>query len=351
MAIASGERDDETIRAGIERWLCARDNPVRVAPLTRPAAGLSSDTRFVDVGSESGQHQELVVRLPPAGDGLFPSYDLRAQVEVQNALAERGIPTAAPAHFEPDSSWMGAPFMVMPRVPGHVLTRSYLRKGFMVGATPKVRGDLVLGFVRTLATLHQLVPPVARASADQERDRAPDAVVANAFERGAEYLDWATGTGVPLGCMEVARHWCADHLPSCAGPTSILWGDVQLTNAVFADDGTVVALLDWEMTGVGPPEMDLGWFLALHEMTIEQHGAGLDGMPERAEILATYEAALGRSVQDLQWFEAFALLRSGSIMIRMARILAAQGVEDGWLLTHNPTERALQRVLDRPGPA
>ena len=349
VAIASGERDDETIRAGIERWLCARDEPVRVAPLTRPAAGLSSDTCFVDARSENGTHRELVVRLAPVGDGLFASYNLRAQVEVQNALAERGIPTAAPVRFESDPSWLAAPFMVMPRVAGHVLSRSYLRKGWMVEASPAFRRDLVLGFVRTLASLHRLVPTGDQVFGDQVIDASARDAVATAFEGGSEYLDWATGTGAPLGFMNAARQWCADHLPSREGPASVLWGDVQLTNAVFAADGTVAALLDWEMTGFGPPEMDLGWFLALHEMTIEQHGAELEGIPERAEIIATYEADLGHAAQDLQWFEAFALLRSGSIMIRMARILAAQGIDDAWLSTHNPTERALQRVLGRPG--
>ncbi len=342
VAIASGERDDETIRVGIERWLCAQNEPVRVAPLTRPTSGLSSDTCFVDARSENGMHQTLVVRLPPAGDGLFPSYDLRAQAEVQNALAERGVATPVPARFEPDPSWVGAPFMVMPRVAGQVLTRSYLRKGWMVEATPEFRRTLVLGFVRRLAALHRLTP-----AGDPAMEGADDAV-AKAFDDGSDYLDWATGTGTPLSFMDGARRWCAERLPCRTGSPSVLWGDVQLSNAVFAADGSVVALLDWEMTGVGPSEMDLGWFLALHEMTIEQHGASLDGIPEREEIIVTYETDLGRDARDLQWFEAFALLRSGSIMIRMARILAAQGIDDHWLLTRNPTERALRRVLDRP---
>ena len=152
--------------------------------------------------------------------------------------------------------------------------------------------------------------------------------------------------------MDQVIQWLVDRIPPESVGATIVHNDFKLDNLMLdADDpARVVALLDWEMTGVGPPEMDLGWFLALHEMTIEQHGASLDGIPEREEIIVTYETDLGREARDLQWFEAFALLRSGSIMIRMARILAAQGIDDRWLFTHNPTERALQRVLDRPGP-
>ena len=60
MAIASGARDDETIRAGIERWIRAHEPDAAdavVEPLTRPAVGLSSDTSFVTAVWPSGQRR------------------------------------------------------------------------------------------------------------------------------------------------------------------------------------------------------------------------------------------------------------------------------------------------------
>ena len=54
----------------------------------------------------------------------------------------------------------------------------------------------------------------------------------------------------------------------------MLWGDVQLANCVFTDDGDVAALLDFELTGTGPAEVDLGWFLALHDMTVDDERPG-----------------------------------------------------------------------------
>lgn len=338
MAIATGVRDDEVIRAGIERWLRAHEPALvdaTVAPISRPAAGLSSDTAFVRAVTASGGVADFVVRLPPAGDGLFPAYDLRGQAEVQHQLGDRGIPVANPVRYEDDASWLGDPFMVMPRVAGRVLARTYLAKGWVADAAPSFRRDLVVGFVRVLASVHRLEPMVGPT----------EDPVTRAFDQWSAYLDWATGDGARLEFMHDARAWCADHAPRLDVASSVLWGDVQLTNAVFASDGSVAALLDWEMTGTGPPEMDLGWFLALHEMTIEQHGSTLPGIPTRAEIIAVYEAELGRALQDLRWFEAFALMRSGSIMIRMARILSAQGIDDGWLVTQNPTAAALARVL------
>ena len=67
---------------------------------------------------------------------------------------------------------------------------------------------------------------------------------------------------------------------------------------------------------------------------------------DRASMLATYQVALGRPVAPLRWFEVFAMLRSGSIMVRIARLLAARGVDDSWLTHGNPTAAALARLLD-----
>src|SRR6185503_2682925 len=69
------------------------------------------------------------------------------------------------------------------------------------------------------------------------------------------------------------------------------------------------------------------------------------GFGDRASMLATYEAALGRPVAPLRWFEVFAMLRSGSMMVRIARLLAARGVDDSWLTRGNPTAGPPDRLL------
>jgi aminoglycoside phosphotransferase (APT) family kinase protein len=341
VAIASGAREDETIRAGIEQWIRAHDagyEDATVRPLTRPAVGLSSDTCFVTAVTPAGLEQASVVRLPPAGDGLFPEYDLAGQVARQAALRRVGIPTA-PARFEPDPAWLGAPFMVMPRVAGEVLANnpSYLRAGWLVdGGVDRQRG-VITAFLGTLGTLHRVEPAAIDAAADPL-----GATVAT----WCAYLDWAaTGGDIPDYLVR-ARDWCAANIPTPDGPPSVLWGDVQLANCVFRPSGTIAALLDFELTGTGPPELDLGWFLALHDMTVATSGPDLPGFGDRDGMLAAYETALGRPVAPLRWYEVFAMLRSGSIMVRIARILAARGVDDSWLGRGNPTAAALARLLD-----
>jgi aminoglycoside phosphotransferase (APT) family kinase protein len=340
VAIASDARDDETIRAGIERWIRAHEPDAEdavVEPLTRPPVGLSSDTSFVTAVASDDSRRSSVVRLPPAGDGLFPEYDLGLQVARQEALRAVGIPTA-PARYEPDPDWVGAPFMVMPRLPGAVLATnpSYLREGWLVDGGVERQRRVIEAFLSELGRLHRVRPEAIGA------DPTPlAATVAQWFE----YLDWAAAGGAVPDYLERAREWCGGRIPTVDAPASVLWGDVQLANCVFTDDGDVAALLDFELTGTGPAEVDLGWFLALHDMTVATSGPDLPGFGDRASMLATYERALGRPAAPLRWFEVFAMLRSGSIMVRIARLLAAKGVDDSWLSRGNPTAAAIGRLL------
>ena len=54
--------------------------------------------------------------------------------------------------------------------------------------------------------------------------------------------------------------WLRGRQPRDDGPPRPCWGDARIGNMIFRD-GRCVAVLDWEMATLGPPQMDLGWFL------------------------------------------------------------------------------------------
>jgi len=336
VAVASEPRDLEVVRAGLERWLRTREPDAVIGALSVPDAGLSSETCFAPVRSAAGT-RELVVRLPPAGAGLFPEYRLDVQVAVQEAVADLGV-RAVRAEWIDDPTWLGGPFMVMPRVEGNPVARSWALKGWIVEADVGVRRSVFLNLVDELARLHQCT--IAH-------EVSPPEPLSVTVDRWVEYFEWASGDREPPAFMREACDWCVAEQPQPHGITAILWGDVQVTNAIFGPDGSVRALLDWEMAGHGVPELDLGWYVALHEMTLAQVGSVPEGVPRRTEIVDRYVETRGREIDALRWYEAFALFRSGSIMVRMARLLADQGVDDGWLLTHNPTVAAFDQVIAR----
>jgi aminoglycoside phosphotransferase (APT) family kinase protein len=123
-----------------------------------------------------------------------------------------------------------------------------------------------------------------------------------------------------------------------------LWGDPQLTNLVLDDAGEIAAVLDWEMSGLGPAELDLSWFLVLHEHAGETAGTELPGYPGREAIIEWYEAAAGRKVADLHFYDVLANLRSGAIVLRIGAIMATAGHSATWT-TQVPQPRHLARLI------
>jgi aminoglycoside phosphotransferase (APT) family kinase protein len=352
----SAARDLEAVRHGFTRWLGARRpdaSAPRVAPISQPATGLSSETLLLEVDWPDGEpagdetaHESLVARLPPDGDGLFPVYDLAAQGLVQNLVADAGLPAVVPVAVELDDAWVGAPFLLMPRVGGRVVRadKPFLRSGWLAESAADDQARLHAGFLDLLSGIHHIDVTDGRCDfLPGAAQRTTNTTLAGEIERWAAYLTWAAEGDIPAVFAD-ALAWCRRRLPQPEPPACLLWGDVQLGNVLVADDMTIAAVLDFEMASIGPAELDLAWFLVLHRMTIERCGGDLPGFPDRAATVA-YESRLGRPVADLRWFEVFAALRSGAIMVRAARLLARLGVDDSWLTQGNPTVTLLAELV------
>jgi aminoglycoside phosphotransferase (APT) family kinase protein len=102
----------------------------------------------------------------------------------------------------------------------------------------------------------------------------------------------------------------------------ISWGDARIGNVMYASDGfEPVAVFDWEMASLGPPELDLGWMVFLHsffqEIAVMLERPGLPDFMRRDDVVETYCARSGTTVGDLHWFEVYAATRHAVIMSRI----------------------------------
>jgi fatty-acyl-CoA synthase len=330
----SSSRSRKVLAAGLGEWFAARDGAVPSVEVSRPQPGLSSDTLLVDV-----DQTPYVVRLPPPGPGLFPDYDLTRQAAVQRAVSEAGIAAAPPLAMESDSRWLGSPFLVMPRITGRTLTTnpSFITHGWLADARPEEQTAVFRRFTETLARIHRLDPAGLPSTGG-----GPD--LSGVLDYWADYLDWATDDTAGAAIYRQAIAWCREHLPASPPPPSLLWGDPQLTNLVVDEAGEIAAVLDWEMSGIGPAELDLSWFLVLYEHAAETAGTDLPGYPGRAAIIDWYESAAGREVADLLFYDVLANLRSGAIVLRIGAVMAMAGHPAAWT-AHVPQPRHLARLI------
>ncbi len=266
---------------------------------------------------------------------MFPTSDLGREHRLMQLLERSGVPVAAVVGLEEDPSVLGRPFLVTRRVEGRLIdsTTAYLSKGWLHEGSAQFQNRLMKGFLGAMAAIHRCDP--ADGVAAGLTDGRPDGV-AGALERWSRYLEWADDAGAAPDRLHEALDWCKTNSPVEEQDHSLLWGDAQLANAVFADDGSTNALLDFELAGVGPAELDLGWFFCLHDMTVARCGQDLPGFKDRREQVEIYEELLGRRLEDLTWYETFAAVCTASILVRMATLLGRGGSDMAWLARSNP---------------
>lgn len=343
MAIAA-QRDLEVIASGVASWLTTRRraDKVTVTRCERPVNGLSSETLMVDarvrVDGADGD-ESIVVRLAPTGAAAFPEYDLAVQARAQEIAAAHGIPAPTPADYEADVRWLGAPFLVMPAIAGHVPGSMPIRDRWITESV-EAATRVSTGLYELLARIHRVDWRAAGLDVGFPR-RGLDAELAY----WGRYLDWFTDGRVPVPTLTDALAWCRAHRPEHEPPPALLWGDVRLGNIIFAEDRTPLAVLDWEMTTIGAPEHDVAWQLTLEATQNELFGRAVPGFLDHDAARAHYETAAGRSLQDLEWFEVLAMVRSTAIMTRLAYVEEQAGNPAMLPLTDNPLLDLVERRI------
>ena len=342
-------REPPVVRDAFVAWLEQRTGArVAVSSFDAPiGGGLSSET-FLVTAMVAENPTRLVLRLPPHGDGLFPQYDLAMQARVLEVLHETtSVPVPLVFAYEGDDEWLGAPFLVMHHAEGRVPTDqpSFLATGWIHELAPADQRTMQQSFLATVAHIHRV--DWAEIGLDDLARPGTGSPLARDLAWWATYLEWAAD-GADVTTTRRALAWCEAHTPASEPPPSLLWGDVRMPNVVFDDALLPAAVLDWEMAGIGPAEVDVGWWLAIHRLLVRVSGGDLPGFLPRDAALAWYEAHLGRPFdhEHLHWYETYGALRSAAIMVRMGRLLHDLGIlPDRSLQERNPCTDVLDELL------
>ena len=125
--------------------------------------------------------------------------------------------------------------------------------------------------------------------------------------------------GAPLPGFDMIRDYLAANVPAAFTP-GLMHGDYHFGNLLFdCQSAQLNAVLDWEMSTVGDPLLDLGRYLALlpdqHEVVIDSGGIWkARELPPAAAIVARYTARSGRPVDHLSWYVAMGCFKLGIIL-------------------------------------
>lgn len=346
-------RDPEEIRSALQPWFASRlpeARDLRLGPVSAPGlTGFSSETMFVDATwTEAGHDRSArwVIRSVPTEHPVFPEYDLSIQVRCLRAVAAASdVPVPVVRWWEPDPSVLGEPFYVMERVDGEVPSDNppYTVMGFLAEATPDQQRSLYRKEIALLVKLHAIDWKAAGLEfLDRREFGAPGFEQQLGYYR--RYLAWAGG-GRPQPVIEQAFDWIERHAPAGRDAVVLNWGDARPSN-ILVRDFEPVAVLDWEMATLGPPECDVAWFTYLNRFLSEGVGAPpLPGFPDTRETARLYESLGGRPLGDLHYYEVWAGLRFCVIFLRIIQRMEKQGVLiPGWTEQDNICTQFLARV-------
>lgn len=324
-------RDPGELEASLGAWARSlRGADARVTDVRLPQSGMSNDTVMFRVGADS-----LVARLAPAPGSYptFPAYDLEFQRRVMDLVRARtAVRVPEVVHVEPSRAWLGVPFMVARAVEGVVPSDNppYLmdRGGWFLRGTPDDWKRLEIATIDVIRRLHRIAGH-GEATAFLRCAAPGSTALARQLAAHRQYYDWARDShAIPI--LERAFEVLTATMP----PTdrSVLnWGDARPGNIIYRDFEPV-AVLDWEMAGLGPPEVDVGWltfFQRFFADVAEQRGLPpVPAMFGQAETAATYQRLSGDVLDDLAWYEALAGLRFGIILARMSQRSIAFGLRE-----------------------
>lgn len=350
--------DLDAARGKLAEWLAAKSfgRAIEVPRLTIAAgAGYSAQTLYADVEYvQDGRtcQESLVVRCQNESSDLFLNADLNLSYRMMVAIgAHPAIPVPRLIGIEFDRTVLGAPFLVMQKVAGRSVQQSpnYNEEGWVRDLPAGQRAELWRNALRVLAEIHELDWRQGFGFLAQPLRGAPGL---------GQYLNWVEEwylwarrdrphpiTDVALGYLERER-------PSNA-PIHVLWGDPTPSNLLFRDDLQVNAVIDWEMAALGPPEVDVGWWLFFDELYSTGLGAQrLEGLPDRATSIAWYEKFAGRKLENLDYYDVLATFRMAIVGMRAVDRQIALGriPVTTTARTHSPIMRMLAGKLGQPLP-
>jgi aminoglycoside phosphotransferase (APT) family kinase protein len=256
--------------------------------------------------------RQLVLRRPPFGSKVRTAHDMGREARI--LLKLQPVFPLAPRVVAlcDDVSVLGAPFYLMERLRG-VILRGPEPRG--IAMSPDQVRKLGVSFARTLAALHAVD---FRAAGLEGK---PEGYVRRQVEGWTKRWRDARTEDVPE--METIARWLAERMPPESG-AAFIHNDFKYDNLVLdpEDLTRVNGVLDWEMSTVGDPLMDLGtalgyWVEQGDPDALKALAFGptfLPGSLTREQVVEEYARATGRETPQMLFYSCFALFKIAVIV-------------------------------------
>lgn len=269
--------------------------------IERTQGGMSNPTYFLRRG-----RWEAVLRKQPAGPLAPSAHAIDREYRVLVALAGSEVPVPGALHYCDEREVIGTPFYLMDRLHGRV---------FHAFSTPGIgaqeRRALYDSMVTTMAAMHRLD---FRSVGLGDYGRP-----GNYFERqlkrwSQQWTQFRKGDDDNPALDELID-WLNAHVPD-SELLALCHGDFRIGNLMFhPSKPKVIGVLDWELSTLGHPLVDVAFNSQAWNMTPDENGGLLGlplaelGIPSEHDYLERYYELVKSTERMTTFHKTFAMFR------------------------------------------
>lgn len=242
---------------------------------------------------------------------------IRREMQLLAALAGTDVPHPRLICGCDDEAVLGAVFYLMDPVDGY---NAAVDLSLAHASDPSVRFDMGMALVDALTTLGNVEYDNV-GLADFGR---PSGFLERQTPRWLSELESYAGTpgypGPELAGVDRVAQWLDDNRPTDWTP-GILHGDFHIANVMYSRTSPdVAAIVDWEMSTIGDPLLDLGLLLAIWPDAdgapdiLESALVAAGGLPTRSELVRRYAERSQRDLRSVEWYTGLACFKLGIIL-------------------------------------
>ena len=300
-------RDTQRLAEGLRGWLPRGD---RITGIKTLSAGHSNETYLVEGLDE-------ILRMPPSEEGLLPPYDMVRQHEVLTAVSKGapGVPLPPVLELCTDPDVIGDPFFLMGCIPGEAF--EYAVPDWLAASPVDGADSVCRQWFDALIALQSMsadaMPPGSRT----------------VQEEAQHWLDVAIGAESAPALIAILEDLVKRPLRS-SGPMTPVHGDPKHGNCLW-HEGRLTGLLDWEMSRISEPLLDLGYILMFQNQgkaSLGDAGYALPGWWSSEKMIAEWEQGMGRTAVDVARYTVLGQAKVAAIISVGAHLFNSGRVAD-----------------------
>jgi aminoglycoside phosphotransferase (APT) family kinase protein len=257
----------ETLRQALTGWLAANAPEIgALTALEKFSTGQSNPTYRMQTNHGAGDGR-FVLRTQPPGTLLKSAHAVDREFRVMRALFRTAVPVPEMIIACEDTDVIGMKFFIMREVIANTVFDPALPD-----YQPKERERLFFAKIEVLASM-ALIDPLAIGLEGFGR---PDGYLHRQMATWTRQYRASETDNIP------AMEFLIERLPAAISDNvpgfCVIHGDFRIDNLLLRDRTEVAALIDWELSTLGPAFIDLSYWCAMLRMNAQWPIGGLGGI-------------------------------------------------------------------------